>query len=104
MYKIKIEPSIKADRLNFYLEKIKMQKLVGCPCSNHNGKYTLLNNVSHDVLDIIEIDNEMWALLEFKNTKLGKSIQIIVDSVGQERLVCKEFFLNKDYLSLNINI
>lgn len=97
-------PSIKADRLQYYLEKIKLQKLVGSPCSKHNGKYTLLNNISHNILDILEIDGETWALIEFCDSKIGKYTQNLVETIGQENLICEEFFLNKDYLSININI
>ena len=104
MYKIKIMPYIKEDRLQHYLEKIKLQKLIGSTCSKHNGKYTLLNNISHNILDIIEIDGEMCALIEFCDSKIGKHTQNLVEIIGQENLTCKEFFLNKDYLSININI
>lgn len=97
-------PYIQEDRLQYYLEKIKLQKLIGSPCSLHNGKYTLLNNVSHNILDILEIEGEMWALIEFCNSKIGKHTQNLVEIIGQENLICKEFFLNKDCLSININI
>ena len=101
MYKIKIFPSLKND-ISFFINKIKENKLSGCPHYLHNGEYNLLNNTSHKILDIYNIGEDMWGIVEFLENKNGLKMKALVD-VSKD-IYLKEFFLSKDNLALNIYI
>jgi hypothetical protein len=102
MYKIKIFPSIKSEHLPLFLDKIKNGKLIGCPVEIHNNKYYKLNDISHKINEIITIDNDMWALIEFTDTKIGNRIQKMINGLGDNCSYLKEFYDNDYNLGLNI--
>jgi hypothetical protein len=102
MYKIKIFPAIKIEHLPFFLEKIKEGKLIGCPVEIHNNRYYLLNNISHRVNDIISVGDDMCALIEFTDTKIGNHMRSLINGLGEDSSYLKQFFINETNLGLNI--
>jgi hypothetical protein len=102
MYKIKIFPAIKETHLSYFLDRIKEGKLIGCPVEVHNNRYNILNNVSHEIKDIITVGDDMWALIEFTDTKMGNHMRSIINGIGEDSSCLKEFFVSKTNLGLNI--
>jgi len=102
MYKIKIFPAIKEKHLSTFIDRTKEHKLIGCPVEIHNNSYYTLNNISHKINDIIILDNDMWALIEFTDTKIGNHMRSIINGIGEDSCYLKEFFVSETNLGLNI--
>jgi hypothetical protein len=102
MYKIKIFPIIEDEHLKYFLEKIKDDKLTGCQDEIHNYRFNRLNDVSHKVKELIIINEEMWAIIEFVDTKIGNHMKSIINSLGENSSYLKEFFIDGNNLGLNI--
>ena len=102
MYKIKVFPSIKPEHLSFFLERTKENKLIGCPLEVHNNRYNILNNVSHEIKEIISVGDDMWAIIDFTDSKMGNHMRTIINGIGEDNCYLKEFFVSETNLGLNI--
>lgn len=98
--RIKIFPTIPEEHLSFFNERIQENKLVGCMDINYNGIY-LLNKVTHKIDAIISHNDDMWALVEFLDTKEGNYAYSIYNSESNI-FQLKEVFINENNIGLNI--
>ena len=102
MFKIKIFPAIKEEKIFFFLEEIKKERLIGTHVEWHNGNYNLLREACFKIRDIIVIGEDMWAVVEILSNKNGNQVKIMINSLGESSFHLKEFFADKENLSLNI--
>ena len=103
MFKIKIFPAIKEENLPYFLDEMKKEKLIGCPNEFDYFNFPLkLRDMSHRIIDILIIGEEMSAIVEFLDTKMGNHMRSIINGIGEDSLYLKESFLDKDNLVLNI--
>ena len=103
MFKIKIFPAIKEENLPYFLDEIRKEKLIGCPDEFNYFDFPIkLRDVSHKIIDILIVGEEMFAMIEFLDTKMGNHMRSIVNGLGEDKVYLKESFLDKDNLVLNI--
>lgn len=103
MYKIKIMPPIKEENIKTFLKEIKSNKLLGCIEEFGYFDFPIkLRDVSHRILEIIIVGEEMSAIIEFLDTKLGNHMRSIVNGLGDDKFYLKENFLDENNLVLNI--
>ena len=103
MLKIKIFPAIKEENLPYFLDEIKKEKLIGCPDEFNSFNFPIkFRDISHKIIDILIVGEEMSAIVEFLDTKMGNHMRVIANGLGEDKLILKESFLNKDNLVLNV--
>ena len=103
MYKIRIFPSIKEENLPYFLEKIKKETLIGCIDEFGYFEFPIkLRDTSHKILDILIIGEEMFAILDFLDTKIGNHMRSVINGIGEDKFSMREEILNEDNLALNI--
>lgn len=104
MFKIEIFPHIDENLMPLFLDKIKINKLCGTIEELFNGKYLKLNDVTHSIVDIIVVDNQMWALVDFNSSKIGSHARIITSNLENLNSVkLKPFFIDENNLGLNLH-
>ena len=103
MFKIKIFPAIKEENLPYFLDEMRKDKLIGCPDEFNSFNFPIkLRDVSHKIIDILIVGEEMTAIVEFLDTKMGNHMRVIANGLGEDKLILKESFLDSDNLVLNI--
>jgi hypothetical protein len=103
MYKIEIFPLIDEKELPHFLEKIKTSNLFGTIEELFNGRYLKLRDVTHNIVEIITIENQMCGIIEFNNSKIGQHARIITDVLNLKGIKLKPFFIDENNLGLNLH-
>ena len=104
MFKIEIFPHIDEKIIPLFLDKIKNNKLYGTIEELFNGRYLKLNDVTHSISDIIIVDNQMWALIDFNSSKIGTHARIITNNLENLNSVkLKPYFIDENNLGLNLH-
>jgi len=102
MYKIEIYPIINESILPLYYGSIDNNKLFGTIEDIFNGEYIKLNDVTHNIKEIIVEKDKMSAIIEFTDSKLGNHARVITNSINLENIHLKPYFINETNLGLNL--
>lgn len=100
MFKIKVSPKI--SNFEIFNQKIDENKLYGSLYYEHNNKYNLFRNITHCVKDIFLDGEDMYGLIEINNSEKGRKIKNLINLIGENNFLLKEFYINDDNLGLNI--